>query len=859
MSPLAAPEKPSTACAWAQVRDLFDQLVDLTPADRARVLAQAHPSTELEREVCELLAQHDAELGSGRDFLSPAAALQDWHATDRHGQRLGPWEITALLGTGGMGEVWGARRADGAYDAQVAIKVLRGAVDDASFRSHFAQEQRLLARLNHPHIARLMDAGHLPDGRPYFVMEAVQGRPLDEAAAGVPLSARLSMFLQLADAVAYAHHRGLVHRDLKPSNVLVTPEGQVKLLDFGIAQAVERGPAAEGAARPLTPGYASPEQVRGETVGPHSDVYALGVLLHVLLTGTRPYGRAATTVAEALHAVLMEVPTAPSRSPPSSGLDPGVERRRLSGDLDAVVLKALAKQPTDRYPTVQALAEDLRAHLDLRPVAARPRTAWYVGSRFAWRHRGAVSAVALALLALAAGLGLSAWKARDAVAALAVLSLAAGVAVSGWQARNARAARDDARARLAETSGLVRDVVMRYADLVTFLPGGLRMKADLLRDTLAHLERLADGARTDPRLAGEIAKAHARMADILIDGVAGSLGQPEDARRHLESAQALFPLGEAVHRDDPGYWLWWARSLRGWSLLARNAADAPGALSWRQRQRDFIRQALQHCPGDFDLRHELASALYGIGSAQGAGRLVASLDNPEAAEEAFAEADSLYLALSQERPTDSTLLHQLGIVAGGRMLLLARLGRLDQAVHQGQRDLEFKERALAMEPLNVAYRESLAGEASNVVTVLLEAGLIEEALRVSARSEEVITALEADDPQVSTWTDRRRWFAWPRGWALLAAGQAAEALPRLQEAMVAMAGATAGRTVARRGACGLALAQALEAMGDVTAAVQAARAAQQDLRSAADVALAQDPQVKAAVEGLAVLLSRLGA
>jgi len=861
----ATPSEQANAPPWEAVRQLFDRVSALSPQEREPALSALAGSVEpaVLAEARALLAQleaDEAEPQAHAGFLErPAASVDPKAEQDLTGQRIGPWRVTGLLGRGGMGEVWQACRDDGAYEATVAVKVLRGAVDDRSFRSHFAQEQRLLARLNHAHIARLMDAGHLEDERPYFVMEAVQGRPLDEAAAGLSLAQRLQLFLQLTDAVAHAHRQGLVHRDLKPSNVLVTPEGQVKLLDFGIAHALDRAPTAQSASRPLTPGYASPEQVRGEVAGAPSDVYSLGVLLHLLLTGTRPYGRGATTIAEALRAVLQEAPTAPSLAPASRQADAGVERTRLAGDLDAIVLKALAKAVPDRYPTVQALADDLRAHLEWRPVSARPRSALYVGRRFARRHRGAVAAVALALLALVAGLGLTAWQARDAVIAVAVLSLTAGVAVSGWQARMARAARDQARARLAETAGLVRDVVMRYADTVTFLPGGLRMKADLLRDTLAHLERLADGARTDPQLAGETAKAHARLADILIEGVAGSLVEPEDARRHLEAAQIWFPRGEAAHRDDPGFWLWWARCLRGWSLLARHAGDAQGALAWRERQRELIRQALRRCPGDFDLRHELASALYGIGSAQSAGSLVASLDDPVAAEAAFAEADGLYEELSQERPADSTLLHQLGTVAGGRMLLLARMARLEQAVQQGRRDLAFKERALAQEPLNVAYRESLAGEASNVVTVLLDAGLVDEALTVSARSEEVITALQEDDPQVSAWADRRRWFAWPRGRALLAAGHAAQALPRLQDALQAMHGATAGRTLARRGACGLALAQALEATGDALAARRAAQAAELDLRAAAEAGLAQDLQLQASKERLAVLLARLGA
>ena len=842
------------AASWDRVRALFDRVLDLPHDARQEALTASGEPQAVVREVCELLAQLDADTQGQQGFLKTPASWGEAAPTDLRGQRIGPWRVSGLLGSGGMGDVWEAHRADGAYDARVAIKVLRSGLDSAAVLERFAQETRLLARLNHPHIARLLDAGQLDDGRPYFVMEAVDGVAMDEAVAGTGLAKRLRLFLQLAEAVAHAHRQGLVHRDLKPSNVLVTPEGQVKLLDFGIAHALDRAPEAPQAPRPLTPGFASPEQVRGEPAGPASDVYALGVILHLVLTGARPYGRGATTVAEALQAVLHEAPTQPSLAPAGAGPDPGVPRRGLTGDLDAIVLKALAKSVPDRYPSVQALADDVQAHLALRPVAARPRTVSYVAGRFARRHRGAVAAVLMGLLAVAAGVGLSAWQARDAVAAIAVLSLASGAAVSAWQARLARSARDEARARLAETSGLVRDVVMRYADTVTYLPGGLQMKADLLRDTLAHLERLAVGARGDPELAGETAKAHSRLADILVEGVSGTLAKPGEAEPHLDAALRCFPLGEPAHRGDPAFWMWWARAMRARSLIARAAGDAEGALRWRLRQRDLLREALRQVPDHPDLRHELASALFGIGSAQGAATVTTSLDDPVAAEAAFAEADALYRAMVETQPEDPTLHHQLGTVAGGRMLLLHRLGRLGEAIDQGRVGMAYKERAVELDPLNVAHRETLAGEASNFTAVLLAAGHVDEALEVSARGETVIHALQADDPQTAVWGERRRWFALSRGRALLAAGQAQEAVPRLREALQAMETATAVRTVLRRALCGAALAQALKQSGSADEALQMALRAQADLQTARAAHLGDEPLARlavAALEGLA--------
>ena len=374
---------------WAQVRALFESALPLDAAAREALLADPGLEPGQAAEVRSLLQFVDETrvglLGQGAAAL--AAPLPDDAGTDRVGQRLGAWRVVEPLGRGGMGEVWLAERADGAYAGQAAIKVVRAGRSSASVLARFAVEQQALARLSHPHIAHLLDAGRTADGQPYFVMERVSGRPIDAACEGRPLPERLGLFLQLTDAVAHAHQQLLVHRDLKPSNVLVTEAGQVKLLDFGIAKALDASTPEVAAAetetsdeatltrageRPFSPRYASPEQVRGEAVGTATDVYSLGVLLYVMLTGVSPYGRSASTPADAARSVLDETPTRPSRLPPDLvGPDWEAMRQRLRGDLDSILLKALAKQPEARYASVDALAADVRAYLDKRPVSAR--------------------------------------------------------------------------------------------------------------------------------------------------------------------------------------------------------------------------------------------------------------------------------------------------------------------------------------------------------------------------------------------------------------------------------------------------------------------------------------------------------
>lgn len=830
---------------WLAVKSLFERLVDMPAAERSRALAQAAVAPEIAREVIELLAQHETEERRGGSFLAAAALLPPevtLATPDRQGQRLGPWRLDRRLGAGGMGEVWEARRADGAYEARVAVKLLREAADSRLVLEHFAQEQRLLARLNHPHIARLFDAGRTDDGQPYFVLEAVDGQPIDAACRGLGLAARLRLFLQLADAVAHAHREQLIHRDLKPANVLVNADGQVKLLDFGIAQALDlslENAAPATTLRPLTPGYASPEQVRGEGVTAATDIYSLGVLLHLMLTGDRPYrlepGREHHTVHSALRAVLEQEPLPPSRTPLATATplaDAGVDRRLLAGDLDSVVLKALAKSVAARYATVEQLASDLRAVLAGQPVSARRHTVAYLAAKLIRRHRAAAAASALALLALVAGLGATAWQARDAVAALALAALAIGVGVSTWQTRRAAAARDDARERLAQTNKLLRDIVMRYADTVTYLPGGLRMKGDLLRDTIAYLDQLALGADGDAELAGERAKALSRLADMQLPGLDATLDEPQEAQRNCELALALFPAGESAHRDDPAYYVWWARAMRVRQVGQRQAGDALAALHTTQRQRGLLQSALARFPRDAKVRFEYGSTLVGIGQAYDTWN-DASLNRPELALENFAAAEAVYAQLHAENPADGDALYQLGTLAGAQMIVMKKLGRLEEAVAHGRRAVAYRENCLALQPDNVAYRDGSAGERNNFTLVLLQLGTPEgvaEALEVSARGEDIINRLQQLDPGLPTWAARRRLFALHRGRALLAAGDAAAARPRLQDALDGMAEAGAGALLRRRGWCALELARAQQALGESDAARAMSQAACHDLR-----------------------------
>ncbi len=407
-----------SAAHWKRLEAALDALVDLPAADRAAAIDRlAGADAALHAELWALCRSMD-----GDDALldRPAAAgLTEPSAVGASadsllpGALLGPWRLVAPIGRGGMGEVYRAERADGTYTQQVAIKLLQpGRFDDTQ---RFEQERQTLARLDHPGIARLLDGGVAADGRPYMVIELVDGRPLMAwcRAHDSPLAERLRLFGQVCDAVAYAHRNLVVHRDIKPGNVLVGADGTVKLLDFGIAKllAAPDSPATQTLNMPLTPGYAAPEQLLQGPITTATDVYALGVLLFELLTGAPPWRQGPSTVASMLDQTLRDTAPAPSRFAARQA-DPALPPRLLRGDLDAIVAKAVRKEPAARYADARALAEDLQRAQAHRPVQARDGARAYVLQRFVQRHWLPLSVAALSFVLLLGAIATTAWQAR---------------------------------------------------------------------------------------------------------------------------------------------------------------------------------------------------------------------------------------------------------------------------------------------------------------------------------------------------------------------------------------------------------------------------------------------------------------
>jgi eukaryotic-like serine/threonine-protein kinase len=403
---------------WDEADRLFDEALQLPAGERAAWIEQACGGNAALRAQVESLLRADAsaERFLELDALRCAATLVDRAETGAVAElRIGPYRVLRELAHGGMGVVYLAERCDGQFEQEVALKLIKRGMDSDEIHRRFLAERQILAQLNHPHIARLLDGGVTAEGQPWFAIEYVDGSPITEhcESHGLDPEARLRLFLDVCDAVGHAHQNLVVHRDLKPSNILVTADGQAKLLDFGIAKLLRDESGADPrltrtGLQVMTPLYAAPEQVSGAPVTTATDVYALGAVLYELLTGQRAHRLDAYTPTEVERVVCRVEPE------PPSAVAPVLLRKRLRGDLDTIVLTALQKSSERRYPTVDQLAGDIRRHLDGLPVSARPDTLRYRAAKFVRRHRLGVAAGAAVALSLLAGLAGTAWQARVA-------------------------------------------------------------------------------------------------------------------------------------------------------------------------------------------------------------------------------------------------------------------------------------------------------------------------------------------------------------------------------------------------------------------------------------------------------------
>ncbi len=564
---------------WRAVQALFEELVDLDPDEQARHLARSSQPAHIIDQAGALLA---ASRGAGiLDMAAPSmeapSGPHTGYASLAVGQQIGGFTVERLIGRGGMGEVYLARRTSTDFDQRVALKLLRAEAADRG--DAFLRERRLLARLEHPGIARLIDAGIAPDGRPYMAMEYIDGLPIDQWCrdTNASLDMRLDLFRAVCDAVSYAHANLIIHRDIKPSNIMIDTGGKVRLLDFGIAKLLDDTslvPATTQAM--LTPDYAAPEQLDGQEPTVAADVYALGVVLFELLCGAGPWRRDGASVPAIIRRVLYEDPALPSRAVSPTQI--AVSSGQIAGDLDAIILKAMRRVPTERYRSAADLARDVERHQQLKPVSARDGSARYMAGRFIRRYRWAVGAATSALVALLIGAGGIAWQARQT-------AIERDVALA--EARRSEAInrmltvmfRDTAASEAGQNATVKQMLDQTARQLVASLDTSAQSAT--LITTLSDLYvNLEDNAGADTLLRQALAKGIGkgdRIAtaelQLRLASTAASVGKPEEMAPLLDAAEAVFGQDPQRFRGEM------VELNSGRAQLLRRQGDLPGAIA----------------------------------------------------------------------------------------------------------------------------------------------------------------------------------------------------------------------------------------------------------------------------------------
>jgi eukaryotic-like serine/threonine-protein kinase len=510
---------------WARVKQVLNLALDASPAERLNVVREACAgSSVLESDVESLLA-YSSQTGELDRCLHQT--VRGMILTAEAPSRIGPYRIERVLGSGGMGTVYLGVRHDDELPARVALKVIQGGSSEALLE-RFRRERRILAGLIHPYIARLLDAGKLDDGRPYFVMEYVDGQTVDEYVALHP-ETTLELFLKVCSAAQFAHQNLVIHRDIKPGNILVTASGEPRLLDFGISKLLAGDDPTSGMEktqpfeRLLTPLSASPEQVIGDSVTMASDVYSLGVLLYRLLTGVSPYAGSKDVSTDPLRVIREYEP------PPASTTSSLTRRARasLEGDLDNILQKALEKDPARRYPTAHEFAADIERHLKGLPIEARPASFSYRASKFIRRNRLAVTAAALVGLAVTGGLvGTSLYAHRAHVE----------------QLREQR--------ELGALRKLTQSFLFEFDDAIKNLPGSSEARDLVVRRTVEYLDRVATEAGDDPVLLNDLADAYTHITDIT--GAYRTARGDSSPRKALENALKALAIRRRLFALDPG-------------------------------------------------------------------------------------------------------------------------------------------------------------------------------------------------------------------------------------------------------------------------------------------------------------------
>lgn len=652
---------------WKRVEELFNEAVELPVAERGGWLDErCGADAELRAEVLGLLASDE----SARGFVEQeiAGAVLDLHERQATAglRRIGPYRLVKELGRGGMGTVYLAERADDQYQGEVAIKLVRQGMDTEFFLARFRRERQTLARLQHPNIARLLDSGTTDDGLPFIVMERVDGVPINSYCDdhGLGVDAVLRLFLQVCAAVAHAHQNLVVHRDLKPGNILVDGSGTPKLLDFGICKLLLHEPAegetVTGAAM-MTPDYASPEQVRGDPITVASDIYSLGAVLYELLTGTRPH------VIEKYSPQMLERAICEQEvRRPSTQVNDRTRARQLAGDLDTIIGRAMQKEPGRRYPSVEQFANDIRRHLENRPITARPDTVAYRARKFVQRNRGMLAAALAVALALGVGIVVSAHEA--------------------WLARQ----------RFGQTRRLANTLIFDVYDRVKSLPGSLQAREAIVKTGLQYLDNLSASARDDEDLRVELAAAYVRLGEVQGNLLGSNKGDTKGADASFRKALAV--MEGLSNRGAAGQ-----TRLRVYQRLGNLASYTGHKTEARRIYEDGIQAGREMAANGLD--DEARRSLAGIYDS--ISRLYRENGKPQESLESEKRALALLEETLRAHPEDRALQASVAASTAGYGMALAGVNQLPAALERFQASADSWEKLCLAEPTNMEYQRQL--------------------------------------------------------------------------------------------------------------------------------------------------------
>ncbi|HXG83371.1 MAG TPA: protein kinase [Pyrinomonadaceae bacterium] len=774
---------------WQQVKFVLETALEIPVAGREGYLDETCGNdSDLRAEIDSYLSVADE-----KDDLFENGAVKNafWREIFKSkntyfGRQIGKYKITDEIGAGGMGRVFLARRADGEFEQAAAVKFLRQGLDTPDAVRRFSLERQILAKLEHPNIARLIDGGTTEDDVPYLIMEYIEGVPIDRYCRKNELSleSRLDLFKTVCAAVAYAHRNLIVHRDLKPDNILVGGDGAVKLLDFGIAKLIsdEADKATVTRWQILTPEYASPEQIRGESITTASDVYALGVILYELLTDARPFRFESGKPEEMLRVISHTAPRKPSdtRAEPkrekgragekgknlnvSASPRPLVSSSQLKGDLDNIILKSLKKEPERRYSTVEQFSEDISRYLRGLPVSARRDTWAYRAEKYVKRNFAAVTA-----------------------AFLVFLSLVGGTAVANYQAAIARREREHAERRFDDVRRLANSVLFEFYDALNETPGSTPIRRMMVERALGYLDKLAGEAQDDVPLQRELATAYLKIGDVQGKPNMANTGDTAKALESYGKAAAI--LEKLVAADSQN-----AENRRDLSTALANigriqsvSKDYMSALDTYRRVLEMRETLAADNPNNIEYRRLIADSRRLIGDALG--EIYAMTEKTDLLDERLANYRQALEIEEGAAKLESPGGLQKRIIA----ILYQRIGSgssdigdATQNAEHFQAALENHQQSLGLwlesEPTDVNGRFP-AGEYKHIGSAQLNLGDTGEALENFDRARIIFENLIAGDPESAEYRRELANLQIPTAKALTKAGRPAEAIKSYRKAI----------------------------------------------------------------------------